>query len=80
MIDGVHECEEHEFDLDFPLVSASQIHLMPILLSGLDLGVDVLKRCLRRDFHQMCPFTDSYFYFYVEIGDVFNYQFVDLAL
>jgi len=80
VIYGVHECQEHEFYLDFSLVGATKIHFVPILLLGLDLGVDVLKRCLRGDFHQMCSLTDSYFNFNVEVGYVFNYQFVDLAL
>ena len=80
MIYGVHKCQEHEFNLDFSLVPATKIHFVPILLLGLNLAIDILKRCLRGDFHQMCSFTDSYFYFNVEVGNVFDYQFIDLTL
>ena len=53
---------------------------MPKLLLGLDLGVDILKRSLRGDFHQMCSLKDSYLNFNVEVGYVFIYHFVDLGL
>ena len=80
MVNSIHKCQQHEFDLDFPLVGTAEIHFVPILLLGLNFRIDVLKWCLWRNFHQMRSFTDSNFYFYVEIRDIFDNQFIDFCL